>query len=271
MLKNQYTLITKNRKNQKGWKGHGGIAILIKKNIGKTKIIEGKRHDGIIWIEISCGGRKIFLASIYMVPVGSPFYEENDIIRKELEKYITEFKDQGIVIVAGDFNSRIGNLMSITSEERIYKRNNVDKEPNQNGKKLIKLMNGLGMIILSGIRKQTKYTCCKQWKDKMRKSVVDHFCIQEGVIESIIEEETRDDIMEIISTDHAMVSITLRLKIIVTEIENKKTQNTNKNKKKEKKLKSLNKISNRNVWRRCEKECNDNTQYDNLVELLKEK
>ena len=204
-----------------------------------------------------------------MVPVGSPFYEENDIIRQELEKDITEFKDQGIVIVAGDFNSRIGNLMSITSEERIYKRNNVDKEPNQNGKKLIKLMNGLGMIILSGIRKQTKYTCCKQWKDKMRKSVVDHFCIQEGVIESIIDEETRDDIMEIISTDHAMVSITLRLKIIVTEIENKKTQNTNKNKKKEKKLKSLNKISNRNVWKRYEKECNDNNQLKNLVELLK--
>ena len=65
-----------------------------------------------------------------MVPVGSPYYEENKLIRLDLEKDITEFKKQGIVIITGDFNSRISNLMSITSKDKAYKRNNVDKGEN---------------------------------------------------------------------------------------------------------------------------------------------
>ena len=68
----QYIVITKNRRNQRGRRGHGGIGILIKKNIGKIKEIEQKRHDGLLWIEISCGHRKIYIATVYMVTVGSP-------------------------------------------------------------------------------------------------------------------------------------------------------------------------------------------------------
>ena len=231
---------------------------MINKKVGQIKLIEGKRHDGVLWIEINCGGRKIFLATVYMVPVGSPYYEENKLIRLDLEKDITEFKKQGIVIITGDFNSRISNLMSITSKDKAYKRNNVDKGENQNGKKLIELMNGLGMIILSGIRKKSKYTCFKEMKGKVRKSVVDHFCIQEGVIDSIIDEDTKDDIMESINTDHAMVSITFKLKIITKEEKQKEISNTNK--KTGKHIKQINKITNKKVWEQYEEECQNNKQ-----------
>ena len=41
----QYIVITKNRRNQRGRRGHAAIGILIKTNVGKVKEIERKRND----------------------------------------------------------------------------------------------------------------------------------------------------------------------------------------------------------------------------------
>ena len=71
-FKDSYEVITKNRRNQRGRRGHGGIGIMIKRNIGKVREIEQKRQDGLLWTEISCGHRKIYIATDYMVPAVSP-------------------------------------------------------------------------------------------------------------------------------------------------------------------------------------------------------
>ena len=139
-FEDQYIVITKNRKKQKGRRGHGGIGIVVRKNIGTVKELKEKSNDGILWIEINCGGRMLYIATVYMVPIGSPFYEQNSQIRQELEKDISEYKKHGIVIVTGDFNSRIGNLFSITSENKLYHRENIDTQQNHNGRELIKLI-----------------------------------------------------------------------------------------------------------------------------------
>ena len=78
-------------------------------------------------------------------------------------------------------------------------------------------MNALGMIIISGIRQKTKFTCIKEMKGKMRRSVVDHFCIQEGLMDTIVEEETKEYIMEVTKTDHAIVTITIKIRIFTKE------------------------------------------------------
>ena len=96
-----------------------------------------------------------------MVPVGSPYYEDNVKIRIELEKDIVAYNEQGMVIIICDFNNRIRKLISIAADDKTYHRENVDEKENQNGRKLIKLMNGLGMLILSGIRTRTKFTRVK--------------------------------------------------------------------------------------------------------------
>ena len=173
-----------------------------------------------------------------MVPIGSPFYEQNSQIRQELEKDIVEYKKYGIVIVTGDFNSRIGNLFSITSENKLYHRDNIDTQQNHNGRELVKLMNALGMIIISGIRQKTKFTCIKEMKGKMRRSGVDHFCIQEGLMDTIVEEETKEDIIAVIKTDHAMVVITIKIRVLTKE-EKKRKQPVIRNKKKEKSISDL--------------------------------
>ena len=127
-------------------------------------------------------------------------------------------------------------------------------------------MNGVGMIILSGIRIKTKFTCFKESKGKMRKSVVDHICIQEGVMESIVEEETRQDVMECISTDHAMVSMTIRLKVIKNK--EAKEDSVHRNNKSNRKPKPLNRITNEKVWQEYKNECRNNEQLKNIAEKL---
>ena len=183
-----------------------------------------------------------------------------------MEKDIVAYKEQGMVIVIGDFNSRIGKLKSITADDKTYNRENVDEKENQNGRELIKLMNGLGMIILSGIRSQSKFTCVKVMKNKMRKSVVDHICIQEGMMESIVDEETREDIMELIKTDHAMVAMTLKIRILKMEEEKKKQPHRTK---KNNNPKPLHKITNREVWEQYKEDCKGNIRLKQLAEKLK--
>ena len=201
-----------------------------------------------------------------MTPSGSPFYEQNSKIIQELERDITEFKGKCYVLVIGDFNSRIDNLLSITSEDKTYHRDNIDAEDNHNGRELMKLMNGTGMVILSGIRKKTKFTCIKEMKNKMRKSVVDHICIDEGVMNIIVEEETKEDIMEVIKTDHAMVAISIKIRII--EMKEEKTKLIKINDKREEKPKPLSKITNKKVWLQYEKECEENKQLKEFAENL---
>ena len=56
--------------------------------------------------------------------------------------------------------------MSVTSEEKMYQRSNVDVVENQNGSELIKLMNGFAMIVLSGLVAKIIFTCINEMKKK---------------------------------------------------------------------------------------------------------
>ena len=74
----QYIVIVKNMRDMKKMdKVSGGIAILVKKTIGKIERVMKKRSNGLMWISIKCEGRIIYLAPVYIVPVGSTRYEQN--------------------------------------------------------------------------------------------------------------------------------------------------------------------------------------------------
>ena len=92
-----------------GDKGSGGVAILVRKGLGTVEEVKTKGIEGLLWAKIKCEGRTLIVAAVYLVPIGSRYYEKNYNIREQLEKDIGMFKQQGIVIVVGDMNSRIGN------------------------------------------------------------------------------------------------------------------------------------------------------------------
>ena len=168
--------------------------------------------------------------TVYMPPTGSVYYEDNYTIREQLEQDIRTYKTEWIVLVVGDLNSRIGTLMTIINEDTIYKRQNADTVENDNGRELIKLMNSVGMVILSGIGQTTKFTCYKEGKWKRGKSVVDHICIDEGALHMVQKTSTKEDVMNTMKTDHAMITMELTMK----KIENKIQENNDRKKGKKK-------------------------------------
>ncbi|KAG7674239.1 hypothetical protein NADE_009177 [Nannochloris sp. 'desiccata'] len=92
--------------------GYGGVAVYFKQELfGKISIWKKREKDGVIWI---CGKKTEqavaqFLCCCYVAPdkcTGRPKNEEEWF--SKLEKEVSEAKDLGEVLVAGDFNARIG-------------------------------------------------------------------------------------------------------------------------------------------------------------------
>ena len=103
----QFHIITKNREMKDRDPGSGGVMVLVRKGIGNVTEIKRKRTAGLLWVQICCEGRIFIIAVVYMVPSGSVYYGLNEKIREELEQDLGEYKEKGIVIIIGDFNSRI--------------------------------------------------------------------------------------------------------------------------------------------------------------------
>merc|ERR1712083_709391 len=148
---------------------------------------------GILWVEVEGTGRKMFVAVVYIVPTKSTRYVKNTELRRELEEDIMRYKQEGMVMVMGDLNSRIGEIE--------YYRRNKDSEVNENGREWMALTRATGMIILSGLNETADYTCFNDQGN----SVVDHICIDETYKYVVVKLENRRDVMGRIDTDHSMV------------------------------------------------------------------
>ena len=100
------------------------------------------------------------------------------------------------------------------------------------------------MVVLTGVRNVSKFTCYKEGRRTVGKSVVDHICVDEGILDTVKDYQVREDIMEAIDTDHAMVAVNVRIRM-VSDSESPKV--TEKNGGGQKKQLQLNKIKNKEV------------------------
>ena len=110
------------------------MAILVRKGRGRPKLARYKGSDEIVWAEIEGLGRTIHVAAVYIVPIKSTRYKHNVMVRRELEEDIVKFSRQGMVIVMGDLNSRIGDHTEEHGVPSDKKRENIDKIVNENGR-----------------------------------------------------------------------------------------------------------------------------------------
>ena len=93
----QIHVVVKNRADVKdSRKGSGGVAILVRKKIGKIKVIKIKTSDGLLWVQIESSSRFIYVASVYLVPRGSTRWENNSKIWENLERDIIEYRKNGL-------------------------------------------------------------------------------------------------------------------------------------------------------------------------------
>ena len=94
-------------------RGIGGIACHIRKNISPQ--IQLHKIDPLnqyIWIEISnTNAKKMYIAIFYFAPINSIFYKKSSLDKNcpynNLEQDIYNLKNEGNILLLGDFNVRI--------------------------------------------------------------------------------------------------------------------------------------------------------------------
>jgi exonuclease III len=156
-------------------RGIGDIACYIRKSISPH--IQLHKIDPLnqyIWIEISdTNVKNMYIAICYFAPINSTFYKKNNVDNNcpynNLERDIYSLKNEGNILLLGDFNARIvtkrATILSTDSNHNplwldedlvlsnSYKRSFEDLIENLFGIELVKLYSSQDLIICNGVMK----------------------------------------------------------------------------------------------------------------------
>jgi hypothetical protein len=72
------------------------------------------------------------------VPGASSRNKKAEMLVEELGTDVARFTQQGQVVIAGDWNCRVGNLASVT-ERTCFSRQNVTKKTDARGRRIVEL------------------------------------------------------------------------------------------------------------------------------------
>ena len=113
----------------------------------------------LIWICVEFENEKIFVGGVYLVPPPSSRILKAKEIVMEIGRDVARFCLVGQVILAGDWNCKVGQLESI-ARERVFDRTSVSKRVDERGKKMIELMNASDVVVLNGVQETSaQFTC----------------------------------------------------------------------------------------------------------------
>jgi hypothetical protein len=91
--------------------------------------------------------------------------EKSGGIVEEVGRDVAGFVDKGHVIVAGDWNCKIGRLKSIAGGIE-YDRKNISNRVDVRGKRVVELMNASEVVILNGIRGSVAHSTWRGREDR---------------------------------------------------------------------------------------------------------
>lgn len=164
------------RKGQRSYSGDGGVGMLVAKKLGKARVVKRSKNFDCLWVRLDVGG-KLFIAIVYAPPARSSTGLRLEDLLLELESDIMGYRGQGNVIVMGDFNCRVGGLVSKVGN-KIYPRVSSDNKIGTGGRGLVETMNNLGMVIMNGRDGGGEFT----FRSESGKSVIDYIFLSEGLI-----------------------------------------------------------------------------------------
>ncbi len=199
---NSYHSSRKNR-NKKSKRASGGIAAYIKNDYCHTVQIINSEHDDLMWIkfkkEFYTIDKDLYFCITYIKPENSSHSETYIDTFEILEKEIIKFSMWGHIMIAGDFNSRIGLLPDYISLDtnifgngdpeqvidNVYNRR-FSKDPTVNnaGKRLIDLRLKHNLKIANGraLGDMTGNLTCFKYNGN---SIVDYFICSEEIFSKI--------------------------------------------------------------------------------------
>ena len=107
-------------------KSSGGIAVFVKHHLAKSITTVNSNKD-IVWVKIkkeSFGlSNDIHLGTVYFSPEKYENKKGKDYIN-ELEEDVNCYKQEGDVLLVGDFNARTGNLQDTVNFSKYFDRSN---------------------------------------------------------------------------------------------------------------------------------------------------
>ena len=156
-------------KHEKKGRPSGGVTVLVKTPL-RSGIKVVYKSEGLVWIQLDKYffdfDEDLYICAVYIAPQSS-----DNVVAKRTDYFndllvtTNRYMDLGNVLLAGDFNSRVGNdiieddielpflshmLPDPTPLSNLPQRTSCDQVINQHGKKLTQLCNSLNLKIANG-------------------------------------------------------------------------------------------------------------------------
>ena len=233
---------TRHHRNRRPKRGSGGILLFIHKDINRyVEVIDSTAQEDRIWLQIHVAKEKkiIFCCFAYMPSADSVVTCNEASQWSTLEREVAEYTMQGDVILCGDLNARVGNLLDYImndssphieqyysgyeSDNAIPQRKNQDVQTNTQGKRLINLCISSGIRILNGRHNgdpSGKFTCYTP----RGCSVVDYVVMSENLLYTV-EEFSISDLP--VYSDHCTLHFAMNIPLLLRDdLENQKNEQT---------------------------------------------
>jgi hypothetical protein len=158
-------------------KGSGGVTVMVDKQLQSREMRRSKLED-LIWVRLEIGQERVFIGGTYLVPEASSRRRKAEQLVEEIGKDVARFAREGEVVVAGDWNCKIGKLASVV-RGREFERENISRRTDRRGRRVVELMNANDMVILNGVRGSLAQTTCDGTRGK---GVDDYIAVSAGLV-----------------------------------------------------------------------------------------
>ena len=143
---------------KRGDHGSGGVTIMVDESL-KCREVRRSKNEDLLWICIECETEKWFVGGVYLVPPSASRRRKADELVEEVGRDVARFCLEGQVILAGDWNCKIGHLESVGQGD-VFERKSVSEKVDSRGKRIIELLNMSDMVVLNGVQgTRAQYTC----------------------------------------------------------------------------------------------------------------
>jgi len=123
----------------------------------KCRQVRMSNLEDLIWICIEFESERLFVGGVYLVPPSSSRWQKADELVGEIGADVARFCLEGQVILAGDWNCKIGQLESV-AQERVFVRKTVSDVVDARGRRMIELLNLSDVVVLNGVQKARAHT-----------------------------------------------------------------------------------------------------------------
>jgi hypothetical protein len=84
--------------------------LLVRTGIGKVTRESRCCGEGVVSVRIERGGEVLFVIMVYLVPIGSKWYERNESVRERVATAMQTLRTEGMVMLIGDLNAHTENV-----------------------------------------------------------------------------------------------------------------------------------------------------------------